>query len=202
MVKAFKTNTLCTLSYLFPLLYLCKLFPCHSGRSREAPVPSLPAAIAIQARRETQSHEKFIRPLRGGGEGKGKTGEGFNLPREECRHVLRSGAAVIKGTRPAEIGSDPAVEHQQPRLPALSTAYSKINYLHKTAVRPSPQPLAPEVRKTFEIHYHIKQKVLYVLNSTRLFINCSPPTIEPDDNLTTFSLPVWKPSGEGWLHHL
>lgn len=111
------------------------------------------------------------------------------MPKEECCHVLRSSTVVIKGTRPAEIGSDPTVEQRQPRLPALLSAYSKINYLHETAVRPSPQPLAPEVRETFEIHYHIKQKVLYVLNSTRLFINCFSP-LEPDDNLTTFSLLV------------
>lgn len=116
---------------------------------------------------------------------------GFNLPREERCHVPRSSAAVIKGTRPAEIGSDPAVEHRQPRLPALSSAYSKINYLHETAVRPSPQPLAPEVRKTFEIHYHIKQKVLYVLNSTRLFINCFSPS-----NLMT----IW-PLSASWCEN-
>lgn len=115
-------------------------------------MPSLPAAIAIQAQREKHSHEKFIRPLCDRGEGKDKTGEGFNLHREECRHVLRSGAPVIKGTRPAEIGLDPAVEHQQPRLPALSTAYSKINYLHKTAVRPSLQPLAPCCARVLNLH--------------------------------------------------
>lgn len=109
-----------------------------------------PATVADQGRKERERpiHEKFIRPVGDGGCGRVGWAKGFNLPGWESGRIPCASTAVIKGTRPAEIGLDPAAARHHPRLPAL------ISSLFQNQLSPenSREALTPASRSWSEEH--------------------------------------------------